>query len=95
MVKRLFLVLLVVCCVAGCGGPKPRTLENLTYAELTQLYLNEEKVQELAKEGLTEEEFEKWRVSSTERIVLIQKMRVIQFRKEREAAEKIAKEYTP
>lgn len=50
MVKRLFLVLLVVCCVAGCGG-SDKTLKNLSYSELTALQAIEYKKFEDAPSG--------------------------------------------
>lgn len=90
MVKRLFLVLLVVCCVAGCGGPKPRTLENLTYAELTQLVNIEiaecEKGAQFFDEG---PERDAYRDKFSKRIQLLQQLRKARMDQELPSAEKL------
>jgi hypothetical protein len=84
--------LLVVCCVAGCGGPKPRTLENLTYAELTELHYHEFWMADRLEKILGFEEFNKeFGESTNKRLLLIKDLRKKAYERESKAAESIVK----
>lgn len=90
MMTRLVWVLLVVCVFAGCGGPKPRTLENLTYYELTLLHQAELQMTDKNIEVLGFDEFRKEFGEATDRrTFLIRDLRKKAFEREFPNADKV------